>query len=253
LILFPHAKINLGLSILEKRKDGYHNLETCFFPVFKLFDGLEILDTIENPSFQVFNADWTESKEKNLVWKSVEKFREYEPELGPISCFLVKNIPSGGGLGGGSSDASFALRLLAKKKGWKEDDPRLFEMAVQLGSDCAFFLQDGPMIGRGRGEILEPFSLDLSDYDIQFVFPKISVSTAEAFESVIPNKNRAPLKDILSLPIEEWRVKLKNDFEESVFKKYPQLAAYKDDFYEKGAVYASLSGSGSTLFGLFKK
>jgi 4-diphosphocytidyl-2-C-methyl-D-erythritol kinase len=205
------------------------------------------------PKLEIFGVEWSEPKEKNLVWKAMEKFREAEPEFEICSWSLLKKIPSGGGLGGGSSDAAFALRLLAQKAGWEKNDPRLLQMAADLGSDCAFFLYDQPMIGRGRGEILTPFSLDLSAYRIEFVFPGIHVSTALAFSRVEPNVPEISLEEILSQPVESWKDLLKNDFETSVFQHFPELADHKKALYEKGAVYAAMSGSGSTLFGLFRK
>jgi 4-diphosphocytidyl-2-C-methyl-D-erythritol kinase len=156
-------------------------------------------------------------------------------------------------LGGGSSDAAFALRLMAQKAGWKKNDPRLQKMAATLGSDCAFFLHDQPMFGTGRGEVLEPISLDLSAYRVEFVFPGIHVSTAMAFSRIQPAIPHKSIREILKQPVSEWKDLLKNDFEESVFPQFPVLAEHKKDLYNRGAVYASMSGSGSTLFGLFKK
>lgn len=247
---FPTAKINLGLRILRKRSDGFHDLETCFFPVKQCCDVLEMLEAPVS-SMKVYRADWEGSVEKNLVWRAMELFRKHQPELPPLQWHLLKNIPSGAGLGGGSSDAATALRLMAEFSGWKADDPRLFEMAARLGSDCAFFLMGGPAIGKGRGEVLEELQLDLSAYEIRLVFPGIHISTAEAFAGVQPSVPQSSLKEILSLPPRLWKDLLVNDFEKSVFQKFPSLMAEKEKLYAAGAVYASLSGSGSALYGLF--
>jgi len=253
MLVFPHAKINLGLHVIRKREDGFHELETCFYPALDLCDALEMLPAQEDPGLEIFGADFTGPKESNLVWKAMEMFRKEEPLFAEHSWYLLKKIPSGGGLGGGSSDAAFALRLMAQKAGWEKNDLRLHKIAATLGSDCAFFLYDQPMYGTGRGEILEPFSLDLSEYRIEFVFPGIHVSTAMAFSRFQPAIPKRSIREILELPFSEWRDLLKNDFEDSVFPQFPVLAEHKQDLYNRGAVYASMSGSGSTLFGLFKK
>ena len=254
MLAFPHAKINLGLHVLSKRADGYHNLETCFYPAFELCDALEMLPVNKgNAELKVFGTDWTEPKESNLVWKALQKFRKAEPAFEEHSWNLLKKIPSGGGLGGGSSDAAFALKLMAEKAGWEKTDPRLQQIASDLGSDCAFFLFDQPMIGTGRGEILTPIELDLSNYRIEFDFPGIQISTSMAFSKVQPKEPERPLNEILALPVSEWKKWLKNDFEDSVFAHFPVLSGLKQNFYERGAEYAAMSGSGSTFFGLFRK
>lgn len=249
---FPPAKINLGLRILRKRSDCFHDLETCFFPVHQHCDVLEMLPAKES-SMEVYRADWDGNTENNLVWRAMEIFRTAVPELPPLQWHLLKNIPSGAGLGGGSSDAAYALRMLAAYCNWAPDDKRLYEMAAKLGSDCAFFLLDGPAIGTGRGELLEPFPLDLQGYEIRLVLPGIHISTAEAFSKVTPKEPLFPLREILRRPVEEWKELLINDFEASVFPLYPELKKAKEMLYNQGAVYASMSGSGSALFGLFRK
>jgi len=249
---FPPAKINLGLRILRKRGDGFHDLETCFYPVQQCNDVLEMLEAPVK-GLKVYHADWDGPVEKNLVWRAMEMFRQYEKDLPPLQWNLLKNIPSGAGLGGGSSDAASALRLMAEFSGWKSDDPRLFEMAARLGSDCAFFLMNGPAIGQGRGEVLEPISIDLSAFEIRLVLPDIHISTAEAFANVRPEIPQTSLREILNHPPDAWKDVLVNDFEKSVFIIYPELLAEKEKLYAEGAVYASLSGSGSALYGLFPK
>jgi len=253
MIVFPHAKINLGLNILKKRPDGFHDLETCFYPVKSLCDALEVIPAKNGSSdLLLYNSDWNGPKEQNLVWKAYTMFLEHEPNLEPLEWILFKKIPSGGGLGGGSSDAVFALRLLAQKSGWSKTDPRLFQMAARLGSDCAFFLHDSPMLGFGRGEVLEPISLSSENFRIEFVFPGIQISTADAFANIKPALPAKPVSEIIKQPIETWKEELINDFEVSVFPQHPSLPKIKAEFYEKGAIYASMSGSGSTMFGLFQ-
>ena len=252
MLSFPHAKINLGLRIIRKRPDGFHDLETCFFPVPEVFDALEMCPSRES-SLEIFGMEWNEPQEANLVWKAMDLFRKEEPSLPPISWFIQKKIPTGAGLGGGSSDASFALRMMAKYCNWSSEDPRLLKMAATLGSDCAFFLQDQAMLGSGRGEILESFPVDLSAYEIRFVFPGIHISTAKAFAGIKLSQPEMALTEILSMPVETWKWHLNNDFEQSLFPQFPELKASKEKLYEDGAEYAAMSGSGSTIFGLFKK
>jgi 4-diphosphocytidyl-2-C-methyl-D-erythritol kinase len=252
MLCFPHAKINLGLRIVGKREDGFHDLETCFYPVQDLCDGLEMLEA-EHSDLFVYGMPWTENRESNLVWKAMELFRKEEPSLPPLEWHIQKRIPAGAGLGGGSSDATFALRMMAKLAGWNEQDVRLYKMAAHLGSDCAFFLQDAPMLGFGRGEILKAIPLDLSSYDVRFIFPGIHISTAKAFSGIQISKPEISLADILSQPVETWKDVLKNDFEDSLFPQFPELKAAKEKLYAEGAIYASMSGSGSTVFGIFAK
>lgn len=251
MVSFPFAKINLGLRILRKRADGFHDLETCFFPLPETCDVLEMLPSESGGSLRVEGMDWSEPKEQNLIWKAQEAFRGLEPGFPAQDWTVLKKIPTGGGLGGGSSDAAFALRMMAEKAGWPKDDPRLQELAAGLGSDCAYFLHDAACIGTGRGEVLEPFELDLSAYEIRLVFPGIHVSTAQAFSRVQPQVPEKGLKEILRQPVATWKEELVNDFEPSVFAQFPELAEAKEKLYRQGAVYAAMSGSGSTLFGLF--
>jgi len=252
MISFPFAKINLGLNILKKRADGYHELETCFYPVKGLYDALEMIpSTTQSSNLTAFNSDWEGPKEENLVWKAYQMFLEFVPKMEPMDWFLYKKIPSGGGLGGGSSDAVFALRLMAEKCEWSRNDPRLLQMANQLGSDCAFFLFDTPMLGIGRGEKLETAKLSQEKFRIEIVFPGTHISTKEAFENIKPSFPTKSISEILKQPIHSWKDDLKNDFEDSIFPKYPELAKIKEELYKKGALYASMSGSGSTMYGLF--
>ena len=253
MLRFPHAKINLGLQVIRRREDGFHDLETCFYPVPELCDALELLPAPAFSDLHIYGMSWTESRESNLVWKAMELFRREEIDIPEIDWHLQKRIPAGAGLGGGSSDAAFALRMLAELAGWKPDDERLHKMAAALGSDCAFFLQDKPMLGSGRGEILEPFSVDLSAFEIRFILPGIHISTARAFAGIQPRLPETSLTEVLTSPVENWKDNLKNDFEESLFPQFPELREAKQKLYADGAVYASMSGSGSALYGLFRK
>jgi len=254
MIFFPHAKINLGLHILRKRNDGFHDLETCFYPVRSLFDALEMVPSKSGiSSLNTYGINWAGPKEQNLVWRAHQLFANFEPDLEPLDWHLIKKIPSGAGLGGGSSDAAFALRMLAKKAGWKSDDARIHEMAACLGSDCAFFLQDTPMLGSARGEILEPIQISTHNFRIELVFPGIHISTAKAFANIQPKEPSKPISTIIQQPISSWKTELVNDFELSIFPVYPELESIKNSLYEKGAFYASMSGSGSTMFGLFSE
>jgi 4-diphosphocytidyl-2-C-methyl-D-erythritol kinase len=252
MLVFPHAKINLGLHILRKRNDGFHDLETCFYPVKSLTDALEVIqNSSDDSSIKTYNTDWQGPIEDNLVWKAFQMFREYEPGLIGFDWHLFKKIPSGGGLGGGSSDATFALKMLADICDWSQTDPRLQKMASSLGSDCAFFLHNSPMLGTGRGEELTPIDLSEDNFRVEFVFPGIHISTAQAFANIKPSEPQKGIAQILLQPKDTWKEELKNDFEASVFPKFPELAKIKEELYEKGAFYASMSGSGSTMFGLF--
>lgn len=175
-------------------------------------------------------------------------------DLPPVKIFLEKTAPVGAGLGGGSADAAFTLKALNELCGLGLDDQRLSEYAARLGSDCAFFVFNRPMIGSGRGEILVPYEIDLSDYELKVLIPEgIAVSTAEAYKGIVPRDSSLPVKDVLAMPVTEWKDNLVNDFEATVFKAHPELAAIKQSLYDSGAVYASMSGSGSALFALYRK
>lgn len=253
MITFPNAKINLGLNIVEKRPDGYHNLETVFYPV-PVEDALEV--NILNESTQKFRLhqaglEIAGEAENNLVVKAY-KLLDERFNLPPIDIHLFKHIPSGAGLGGGSSDAAYMLKLLNEKFNLELSDENLEEYAAKLGADCAFFIRNTPTYAEGIGNIFSPISLSLKGYQIVLVKPDIFVSTREAFARIKPHRQEIPLKEVIKQPIEEWKERMVNDFEESVFPQFPAIKEIKEKLYEAGAIYAAMTGSGSSVFGLFK-
>lgn len=252
MITFPNAKINLGLNITEKRPDGYHNLETVFYPI-PIEDALEI-HILNNKSrkysLQQAGMEITGNVEDNLVVKAYLLLDKVF-DLPPIDIHLYKHIPSGAGLGGGSSDAAFMLKLLNERFELKLTDENLEEHAAMLGADCAFFIKNTPTYAEGIGNIFSPLSLSLKGYQIFLVKPDISVSTREAFSLIKPHKPQYPMKETIAMPISEWKEQMVNDFETSVFTQYPAIGIIKDELYRNGAMYAAMSGSGSSVFGLF--
>ena len=290
MITRPNVKINLGLHILRKREDGYHDLETLFVPCFSFCDTLEIIrgDDWSRTSAVLFEkygesriaqavspdgklmvtiaraegVDW--DPQKDLTVKAYHLLGA-DYDLPPVKIFLEKRAPVGAGLGGGSADAAFALRMLSELAGLGLSDDALATYATRLGSDCAFFIYNRPMLGTGRGEILSPAPAGLPAFvsgadsqaagnglRIELVIPEgIAVSTADAYRGIVPRIPAHPLSDILARPVDEWKQLLVNDFEETVFAKHPSLAACKESLYARGARYAAMSGSGSALFGLF--
>lgn len=245
--VFP--KINIGLKVLRKRPDGYHDLETLFYPCGAFSDDLEI-ERSETFSIDIDSCDWDPLKD--LTVKAYELLAE-EFGLPPVSIRLHKGIPVGAGLGGGSADAAAALKMLSGMFSLGLDDAALAARAARLGSDCAFFVYGKPMFGEGRGEILSPFDLDLGGYEIRVELPEgVRVSTKEAYSGVTPC-GTSDLRNLLSRPVPDWRGTVENDFEKSVFAAHPEIAALKQRFYDEGAVYAAMSGSGSAVFGLFTR
>lgn len=248
MIVFPNAKINLGLHITSKRKDGYHEIETCMVPI-PLFDALEmILDKKEN--FKSTGLEIPGSSKDNLILKAQTFLRKDFGNLPPVSIHLHKHIPMGAGLGGGSADGAFALKLLNNLYDLHLDDFFLEEYAAQLGSDCPFFIENTPKIARGRGEILETIDLSLKGSFIVLINPGIHVGTKEAYAGVTPAAPKIKLEEVLA-DRSRWKAELVNDFEASIFKNHPEIAAIKEKMYQAGAFYASMSGSGSSVFGLF--
>lgn len=254
MITFPNVKINLGLSITEKRPDGYHNLETVFYPV-ALEDALEVRTSSATAPDQKFTLhqhglEIAGKPEDNLVAKAYQLLDE-EFNLPPVDIHLFKHIPSGAGLGGGSSDAAFMLKLLNEHFHLNLPDNQLEAYAATLGADCAFFIRNKPTFAEGIGNIFSPIELSLSGYGIMIVKPDIFVSTREAFSNIHPKRSERPIKEVIQRPVSEWKETLINDFEASVFPLHPAIEAIKQELYNQGAAYASMSGSGSSVFGLF--
>lgn len=253
MITFPNAKINLGLSITEKRPDGYHNLETVFYPV-ALEDALEIVTSPQTEEkFRLYQhgMEIAGNPADNLVAKAY-LLLDREFRLPPVDIHLYKHIPSGAGLGGGSSDAAFMLKLLNEYYHLQLTGAQLETYAATLGADCAFFINNAPTFAEGIGNLFSPVSLSLKGYGIVIVKPDVFVSTREAFARIRPHQPEYPVKEVIQSPVSEWREKLINDFEASVFPQYPVIGEIKEELYRLGAVYASMSGSGSSVFGLFK-
>lgn len=251
MLKFPNAKINLGLNITAKRTDGYHDIESCFYPI-PLKDALEIIPA-KKLRFESTGLKIPGNSKDNLVLKAYELLKA-DFDLHALDIILHKNIPMGAGMGGGSADGAFMLTLLNKYFDLGIANKELEAYALQLGSDCPFFIDNQPKLVSGRGEIFESTKLDLSGYYLALVYPNIHISTAEAYSGVKPQKAQISIKEIIeNHPVEEWKRLLKNDFEVGIFEKYPKLEELKNKFYEDGAIYASMTGSGSTIFGIFKE
>lgn len=252
MIEFPHCKVNLGLDIVARRADGYHEIDTVMLPVHGLCDSLEIVPSPTGETAMSFSGLVVDCPpEKNIVMKAWRLMHEVYA-VQPVWMHLHKVIPFGAGLGGGSADGAFALRMLARLFDVACDDRQLEALAAQLGSDVPFFLYDRPLRCTGRGEVMSPIEIALDGYWIVIVKPDIHISTAEAYARVLPAKPDAALPLRLAEPIGMWNGTVANDFERSLFDRYPALAALKASLYAAGAAYASLSGSGSALFGLFE-
>lgn len=273
----PNVKINLGLNVLRKRPDGYHDLDTLFVPFFDIHDTLEIIsgDDYSRTSAALFakygqnvaqgiSEDGklmiTIAKADGVDWDPLKDLcaRAYalldaDFKLPAVKIFLEKTSPVGAGLGGGSADAAFTLKMLSEMFSLGLSEAQLASYAARLGSDCAFFVYNRPMFGTGRGEILEEYPVPaLEKYHLEVVIPEgVSVSTADAYKGIVPAEPALALKDALKRPVEDWKECVVNDFETTVFEKYPSLKAVKESLYATGAVYASMSGSGSALYGLY--
>jgi len=233
MIDFPNAKINIGLNVIEKRKDGFHNIESIFYPIFDLYDSLEIIE-IKSEIKNIFTSSGIKipgNEKDNLCLKACNIVQQ-DYQLPFVKIHLHKNIPTGAGLGGGSSDAAFTLKI--------------------LGSDCAFFIQNKPVFAFNKGDDFENINLDLSAYRIDIKFPKIYSSTAEAYFNILPQKPKLSLIKLINYPISDWKNSIKNDFEAELCKKYPEILDTQRQFYKEGAIYSAMTGSGSAVFGIFK-
>lgn len=258
MIIFPIAKVNLGLNVVERRPDGYHNLQTVFYPV-GIQDALEIFPMAEDfPSevdcdIKVSNIPIEGDEQRNLVVRAYQLLKQDFPNLPRLHVHLYKGIPTQAGMGGGSSDASAMLRLLNTSFQLNLSDEKLISYASKLGADCAIFILNRPAYAEGIGEKLYPMDIDLSGWYMAVVRPDIPVPTKEAFARIKPHFPQKCCRDIVMQPVETWKEELVNDFEESVFALHPELAAIKERLYQLGATYAAMSGSGSALFGLFRR
>ena len=275
MITNPNVKINLGLHVLRKRADGFHDLETLFVPYPGMADRLEIITgddwsrTLAGLKEQYGTLTQAVSPDgKLMITLARAEGVDWDPlkdltakayallaadfDLPPMKIFLEKRSPVGAGLGGGSADAAFALRMIASLAGLSLADDTLAAYAARLGSDCAFFIYNRPMFGSGRGEVLEPYEVDLKGYRLEVFIPEgVAVSTADAYRGIVPALPAKPLREVLSQDISTWKADLHNDFEATVFTKYPSLAGIKEKLYARGAVYAAMSGSGSAFFGIY--
>lgn len=250
MVAFPNAKINIGLQVLSRRADGYHDLETVFYPI-NLHDALEIV-TADETRFIPSGLAIPDNGLDNLCVRAYRLLqRAYD--LPPVHIHLHKTIPIGAGLGGGSADAAFLLKLANEQFGLGLDEIQLMGYARQLGADCAFFIRNAPVLASGIGDVFEEIDLDLSSYHIVLVKPDIHIPTIAAYETVVPNPAGRQLATAIEAPVTTWRDTIVNDFETGIFAIYPEIAAVKAFLYEKGAVFAAMSGSGSSVFGLFEE
>jgi len=251
MISFPNAKINIGLNITEKRADGFHNIESVFYPI-NLADILEINPSenliFKNTGLLIENGDFNH----NLCFKAFQ-FLQKDFAIPPVQIHLHKIIPSGAGLGGGSSDASFMLKLLNQVFELKLNTNQLEKYAGQIGSDCPFFITNQPAYVTEKGNNIKPLSLNLKGYFIVLVHPGIHINTGQAYSKIKPAKPENSLKELINQPIEKWKNLIKNDFESVVFKEFDDIRKIKEKLYDSGALYASMSGSGSSVYGIFNE
>ena len=248
MICFPNAKINLGLNVVSKRPDGYHNIETIFYPI-PVKEALEIVPA-ETDRFHATGIAVDAPPEKNLVIRALHALRKVR-EVPPLEIHLLKAIPFGAGLGGGSADAAFMLRLVNDCCRLGLTPEELEAIAAPIGADCPFFIRNQPVFATGTGNCFESINLSLKGYHLCLVKPEVAVSTAEAYAQVTPCAPACSLKEIIQLPVDQWKEAMVNDFEASVFPRHPLIGQIKEKLYAEGALYAAMSGSGSSVFGLF--
>ncbi|MBN2663870.1 MAG: 4-(cytidine 5'-diphospho)-2-C-methyl-D-erythritol kinase, partial [Bacteroidales bacterium] len=250
MVVFPNAKINLGLNILQKRPDNFHDIQTIFYPVMIK----DVLEVVENEKFEFINTGLKidAPAEKNLVVKAYFLLKK-DFNLPEVKIHLHKIIPFGAGLGGGSADAAFMIKLLNEMFNLSLSDKKMMNYAKFLGSDCAFFILNQPALGSQKGDVLEKIELDLSDYKIIVIKPYVQLNTAKVYSYITPNKNVEDLRILINKPIETWKKTIKNDFEKVVFSRHHEIADIKNLMYKNGALFSSMSGSGSSVFGIFKR
>ncbi len=252
MIAFPNAKINIGLNVIEKRPDGFHNIESIFFPILDVKDILEIVENFDS-SDVVFSSSGITipgNKNENLCLKAYHLIKN-DFDIPPVKIHLHKIIPIGAGLGGGSSDAAFTLKILNQLFHLEISQKKLLEYARQLGSDCAFFIANKPIYAFNKGDEFYDVELNLNNYKILVDYPSIHISTADAYAGITPKKPRYSILELIKNPIESWKNNIFNDFEKSILKKYPEIEESKIKMYQNGAIYASMTGSGSAVFGIF--
>jgi len=249
MIIYPHAKINIGLHVLERRSDGFHNIETVFYPI-EMCDILEIKPA-DKPQLFLYGQEVEGDPQDNLCMKAY-RVLQADFDLPPVQLHLYKQIPVGAGMGGGSSDGAYTLRLINDYFSLGINDSKLEEYAARLGSDCPAMLYKRPTLGTEKGDRLSRVDIDLSPFYIFVCKPSISMSTAQAYANISPQKPKRPLQQLCALPISEWKECMVNDFESALFPQYPILKEYKEQLYHLGACYASLTGSGSALYGIFE-
>ena len=247
MILYPPAKINLGLNILRKREDGYHDIDSCMVEI----PFTDILEVTISDSFEFLQTGIEISGGGTNLCEKAYQLLQNEFDIGPVRIHLRKQIPVGAGLGGGSADATYTLLALNHLFDLQLSIQKLKELSAELGSDCPFFVEGLPQIAQGKGEILAPVELDLSDLYLVLLNPGIHVGTKEAYSGISVNEDVPAIEEIVQKPIEQWKDLLKNDFETSVFQRYPEIQTLKESLYQSGAIYAAMSGSGSSVFGLF--
>jgi 4-diphosphocytidyl-2-C-methyl-D-erythritol kinase len=253
MVVFPNAKINIGLNILRKRNDSFHDIESIFYPI-PLYDVLEIQKNVHATKITLVNTGYTVDTDvaNNLCVKAFQVLQT-EYKLPNVDLYLHKAIPFGAGLGGGSSDAAFTIALLNNLFELKLSKETMKSYAAKIGSDCAFFIDNVPSLAEGRGEILNPINIDLKGWYLVLVKPEVHVSTTNAYSRINPKIPVISVSDLISLPVSRWKDKIVNDFEDHILKQFPILGSIKEKLYNMGAVYASMSGSGSTIYGLFEK
>lgn len=251
MVVFSNCKVNIGLYITGKRDDGYHNLETVFFPV-PLFDVLELADS-DVTAITVLGQAIPGKMDDNIVYKAWHLLKKDFPNLPPVHFYLLKNIPAGAGLGAGSANGAYTLKALNDKFQLGLTTKQLLGYALQLGSDCPFFIINQPCFAGGRGEVLEEVDVLVSNYKIVVVNPGIHISTPWAFDQISPQMPGIRLKEVISTPVEKWKDLVTNDFEAPVMHAYPSIKAIKLSLYDAGATFVSMSGSGSTVYGMFEK
>ncbi|MEL7588357.1 MAG: 4-(cytidine 5'-diphospho)-2-C-methyl-D-erythritol kinase [Prolixibacteraceae bacterium] len=249
MITYPIAKINIGLQVTGKRPDGYHNIETIFYPV-EFHDALEVIES-RDMGFRQTGLHIEGDPQKNLVIQAYDLLRA-NYTIPPVQIYLHKNIPTGAGLGGGSSDGAYMLMLLNDLFQLGISREKLMQYALILGSDCPFFIHGKPVFATGRGEIMEDVQVQLKDYFLILVKPPVHVSTADAYRNILPGGSRLSLKALVGFPVGKWKGNVLNQFERYVFKLYPEVGQIKQTLYEQGASFALMSGSGSCVYGLFR-